>query len=188
MEADLSLDLRRARRAYEWGRLETSARRAAMLVVPVAAATWLLSGRHALLWLPLTFAAWLVAYWRGEAVLRGAWLGLLAGAATFALPMSILRPCCVGRVMEAGAACCTMPGMCVGAGAVVGLALAVLVPVTRESWPKAACGMALGAASVAALRCSSLFAGEALGLVGGLVAGLCAASAAKALLRRNAWQ
>jgi hypothetical protein len=182
----MEADALRAMRAYEWGRVETSARRAAILMVPIAGLTWLLSGTHALVWLPLTLAAWVIAYWRGEAVLRGAWLGLLAGAATFALPMSILRPCCVGRVMEAGASCCTMPGMCLGAGAVVGLLLATLVPVTRESWAKVAFGMALGAASVAALRCSSLFFGEALGLVGGLLVGLSVASAAKAFLRRNA--
>jgi len=186
MEADTSIHYERARRAYEWGRLETSARRAAMLLVPIGGLGWLLWGAGALVWLPLTLAAWTIAYWRGEAVLRGAWLGLLAGGATFVLPMSLLRPCCVGRVVEAGASCCTMPGMCLGAGAAVGLVLATLVPVSRTSWPKVAGGMALGAASLAMLRCSSLFAGEALGLVGGLLAGLCAASAAKALLRRDA--
>lgn len=185
MEAE-SLDYQRARRAYEYGRLEASARRAAMLTVPIAALTWLVWGTHALVWLPLTFAAWVCAYWRGEAVLRGAWLGLLGGAATFVLPMSMLRPCCVGRVVEAGASCCTMPGACVGAGAVVGLLLAALVPVTRESWPKVAGGMVLGAASVAVLRCASLFAGEALGLVGGLLVGLAVASAAKAQIIRRA--
>jgi hypothetical protein len=185
MEADRSSDYLRARRAYEFGRLETSARRAAVVVAPIAATTWFLAGAHALVWIPLSLAAWVVAYWRGEAVLRGAWLGLLGGGATFLLPMSMLRPCCVGRVVEAGASCCTMPGACVGAGAVVGLLLATIVPVTRESWSKVAGGMALGAASVAVLRCASLFAGEALGLVGGLLVGLAAASAARAFLRRS---
>jgi hypothetical protein len=184
MEAE-SLDYQRARRAYEYGRLETSVRRAAILTVAFGVASWLLSGTRALVWLPLTFSAWLFVYWRGEAVLRGAWLGLLGGAATFVLPMSMLRPCCVGRLVEAGASCCTMPGACVGAGAVVGLLLAALVPVTRETWPKVASGMVLGAASVAVLRCASLFAGEALGLVGGLLLGLAAASAARAFLGRR---
>jgi hypothetical protein len=185
MEAETSARYEDARRAYEWGRFETSARRAALLLLPIGALTWFLWGAHALVWLPLTLIAWTIAYWRGGAVLRGAWLGLLAGGATFVLPMSLLRPCCVGRVMEAGASCCTMPGMCLGSGAALGLVLATLVPVTRESWPKVAAGMVLGAASVAALRCSSLFAGEALGLVGGLLVGLCVASAAKGLLRRD---
>jgi hypothetical protein len=186
MEADTSPDYQSARRAYEYGRLETSARRAAVMIAPLGALVWLLSGAHALAWLPLSFGAWVLAYWRGEAVLRGAWLGLLGGAATLVLPMSMLRPCCVGRVVEAGASCCTMPGACVGAGAVVGLLLAAVVPVTRESWPRLASGMALGAASIAVLRCASLFVGEAFGLVGGLLAGLAAASAARAFLRRGA--
>jgi hypothetical protein len=186
LEASDAIDSRLARRAYELGRLSTSATRAALVTLAVGLFVWVSAGAHMLPWLALTFLAWTLAFWRGETVLRGAWLGLLGGAATFVLPMSILRPCCVGRVMEPGAACCTMPGMCVLAGAVVGLALAALVPVTRESWPKAAGGMALGAASVAVLRCTSLFAGEAFGLVGGLLAGLVAASAARALLRRHA--
>ncbi len=186
MEAEHSLDYRSTRRAYEYGRLAASARRAATLVVPIAGLIGLFSGAHALVWLPLSFGAWVLAYWRGGAVLRGAWLGLLGGGATFLLPMSMLRPCCVGRVVEAGATCCTMPGACVGAGAVVGLLLAAVVPVTRDSWPKVAGGMALGAASVAVLRCASLFAGEALGLVGGLIVGLAVASAARAFVRPKA--
>jgi hypothetical protein len=185
LEASELLESRLVRRAYEMGRLWTSTRRAALVTALVGLFVWASSGAHMLPWLSLTFLAWTIAFWRGETVLRGAWLGFLGGAATFALPMSILRPCCVGRVMEPGANCCTMPGLCVLSGAVVGLALAALVPVTRASWPKAASGLALGAASVAVLRCSSLFAGEALGLVGGLLAGLVAATAARALLRRD---
>jgi hypothetical protein len=186
LEASDDLDARLARRAYELGRLSTSAVRAALVTLAVGGFVWASSGAHMLPWLSLTFLAWTLSFWRGETVLRGTWLGLLGGVTTFVLPMSILRPCCVGRVMEPGANCCTMPGMCVLAGAVVGLALAALVPVKRESWPQAAGGMALGAASIAVLRCASLFAGEAIGLVGGLLAGLVAASAARALLRRNA--
>jgi hypothetical protein len=186
LEASELSGLRLARRAYETGRLWASFRRAAFLTLAVGVFAWAFSGAHLLAWLPLTLVAWTLAFWRGETVLRGAWLGFLGGAATFVLPMSVLRPCCVGRIMEPGANCCTMPGMCLLAGTVVGLALAVLVPVTRQSWPKAASGMALGAASIAVLRCSSLFAGEALGLVGGLLAGLLAASAARAVLRRDA--
>ena len=186
MEASEALESHAVRRAYEVGRLLTSARRASLVTAAVGMFVWASAGTHMLPWLTVTFVAWTLAFWRGETVLRGAWLGFLGGAATFALPMSILRPCCAGRVMEPGADCCTMPGMCVLAGAIVGLALATLVPVTRASWPKAAGGLALGAASIATLRCSSLFAGEALGLVGGLLAGLVAATAARALLRRDA--
>jgi hypothetical protein len=186
LEASDVFDPRLARRAYESGRLVTSALRAVWVTLLVGVVGWVASGPSALTWLPLTFATWTLAFWRGEAVLRGAWFGFLGGAVTFVLPMSVLRPCCVGRVMQPGMACCTMPGMCLLAGGVVGLALAVLVPVTKKGYLKTAAGMSLGVTSIAVLRCSTLFAGEALGLVGGLLAGLLAASAAKVVLGRRA--
>ena len=174
----------RARRAYELGRLETSALRAAGVVAALTVPSYLASGPSAFGWMPVAFVLWVVAFWRGEAVLRGAWRGLLAGGAALVLPMSLLRPCCVGKVMHAGETCCTMPSACLASGAVVGFALAVLLPPRRDEWARTAAGMALGAASIAMFRCTTLFAGEALGLVGGLVAGLWAASAARAWLGR----
>ena len=44
--------------------------------------------------------------------------------------------------------------------------------------------MLLGIAAVAPMKCSALLLGEAAGLVGGLVAGVLAAGAARTVLRR----
>ena len=70
---------------------------------------------------------------------------------------------------------CTMPEACVAAGALLGLSVAALVPRSpREHRVKVAWGMALGVGSVAALRCVPLFLGDAVGLLGGLLAGVVA--------------
>jgi hypothetical protein len=97
------------------------------------------------------------------------------------LPMSILRPCCDMQAMP-GAECCTMPGACLLAGAGVGAALAAVVPFGRAAWWQTALGMAAGLTSIAVLKCATLFSGEAIGLVGGLMGGLLLASAARSRL------
>jgi hypothetical protein len=186
----MSAELLAARRAYEWGRLRTSLRRALFVVAPVAVVSVLLSGPAALAWLPVTLTAWVLAHWRGGPVLGGAFLGLLGGVVTYALPMSILRPCCSAQAMAvAGRDCCTRPGACLGAGVLVGLAVALGVSLTqtrRQATWQTAAGVALGTASVAVLKCSTLYVGEAVGLVGGVLAGLVAATAAQVVLGRRA--
>lgn len=186
MQAEQRIDYLRARRSYEWGRVRTSLRRAIVVVVPVAIVSSVATGRAALAWLPVTLAAWVFAHWRGGPVERGAFFGLVGGAVTYVLPMSVLRPCCSAEAMAAAAAagrdCCTLPGACLGVGALVGLALATCVPVAGARW-RTAGGMALGVASVAILRCATLFAGEALGLVGGLIVGVLAATMVRATAR-----
>lgn len=179
-----ALEYTQARRAYEFGRLRTSLRRALFVVAPIVLVTSVVSGRTAA-WLPVTLAAWVVTHWRGAAVLRGASLGLLGGAVMYALPLSILRPFCSPEAMAKGAACGTNPGACIAAGAAVGLALALSLPVGRARW-SATGGMALGVTSMAVLRCSTLFAGEAFGLLGGLAAGALAATMARAVFARRA--
>jgi hypothetical protein len=77
-----------------------------------------------------------------------------------------------------------MPGACLGAGALVGFVLAAFVPL-GPARVRTAAGMALGVASVAILRCSTLFIGEAFGLLGGLVAGVAGAALAQSMLRRR---
>jgi hypothetical protein len=176
-----ALQLARARRAYELGRLLTSARKALYVVVPVAIVAALTTGPEALVWLPVTFVAWVIAQWRGGPLLRGSFFGLVGGAVTHALPMTVLRPCCSPAAMKAGMECCTMPGACLAAGGLVGLALAAFVPAGSARWRMAG-GMALGVASVAILRCATLFAGEAVGLVAGLVVGVLAATTARRVL------
>ena len=166
------------RRAYELGRLKTSARRALYVVAPVAMVAWIAQGRAALAWIPVTLVAWLIAHWRGGPLLRGAFFGLGGGAITYALPMTLLRPCCSPEKMMAGMDCCTQPSACLGVGALLGIALAAFVPLGAARHRTAA-GMVLGVASVAILRCSTLFAAEAVGLLGGLLAGVVAATVAR---------
>jgi hypothetical protein len=169
------------RRAYEWGRLRTSLRRALLVFAPVAVVACLVTGRTALAWLPVTLAAWVIAHWRGGALLRGAFFGLAGGAITYALPMSVLRPYCSPEMMAAGGDCCTNPGACLAAGGLVGLVLAAFLPAGSARWQTSG-GMALGVASVAILRCSTLFAGETVGLLGGLLAGVLAATMVRLVL------
>ena len=180
-------DSLRFRRAYELGRLRVSAFRAALITAPIALVAGIITGAPALVWIPVTFAAWMLAQWRGGPVLRGTFFGLVAGIITYALPLSVLRPCCSPERMAAlppGADCCTMPAACLGTGALIGFVLAAFVPLGNARMRTAA-GMALGIASVAILRCSTLFLGEAVGLLGGLVAGVAGAALAQSVLRRR---
>jgi hypothetical protein len=178
MQADWASHEARVRRAYEVGRLQTSLRRALYVVVPVAAIASLVTGSASWPWLPVTMVLWLLAHWRGGPLLRGAFFGLAGGAITYMLPMTVLRPCCSASAMAAGMDCCTMPGACLAVGALLGFALAAFVPTGPARW-RTAGGMAIGVASVAILRCATLFAGEAVGLIGGLVVGVLAATVAK---------
>jgi hypothetical protein len=77
---------------------------------------------------------------------------------------------------------CSMPQVCVGAGAVLGLAVVLTLPRLRTTveWARATGGALWAVASVVATRCVSLFVGEALGLVGGLLASAVALSVARA--------
>jgi hypothetical protein len=166
---DVARDL--ALRAYELGRLRTSLLRAAPVVAVVAALALTFGGAAGLVWLPVTAAVWIFAHWRGGPILRGSYIGLVGGFITLALPMTILRPCCSAEAMAAGMSCCTQPSNCVTAGALLGIVLAAFLPQGPARW-RAAAGTAMGVSSVAILRCSTLFGAEAIGLAGGLAAGL----------------
>jgi len=180
-----------ARRSYEVGRALTSARRAAMVVALVAVVSAAALGSVAWACLPVTFVAVALSEWRGRTWMTASRRGVLAGFVTMALPLSILRPCCApGAAMSAS--CCTTPSACWAAGAVVGLALSMFVPprspgpARRADGPRveAALGMVVGVTSVAVVRCASLFAGEALGLLGGLAVAVVAGAAARAMVTR----
>ena len=188
MSAEMAVNYRAARRAYELGRLRISLWRALWVALPILGLGLLTSGRAALLVLPLTLAAWVLLYFRGDELLRGSWYGLMGGLVTSVLPMSVLRPCCDMTAASATSAanCCTMPGACLGAGALVGVVLAAAVPFGRATWWRTALGIALGMASVAVLKCATLFAGEAVGLAGGLAAGVAVVAGAKAVLAQRA--
>jgi len=184
MSVEMTASYRATRRAYELGRLRIALVRALWVALPIAGLGLCTSGRSVLLVLPLTLAVWVFTHFRGDELLRGAWYGLAGGLVTALLPMSVLRPCC-DMSAAPGAACCTMPGACLGAGALVGIMLAAAVPLGKASWWRTACGIALGMASVAIVKCATLFAGEAVGLVGGLAAGVFVVAAAKVVLARR---
>lgn len=160
------------KRAYELGRLKFSTLYAVALTSVVALAAVMSVGKQALPYTLWTLFVWVILGWRGGALLMGAKRGLFAGAATFLLPLSILRPCCKpGVVMTAD--CCTRPELCIAAGAALGFALAAFIP-AKKGAPRleTAGGMVLGVLSVAVLKCSALFMGEAIGLLGGLSMGV----------------
>lgn len=179
-----------ALRAYEVGRLRTSVKRALLITLVVALGSVLLVGARSLPWLAVTFGVWILVEHRGEWLARGARRGLLAGAASLMVPLSVLRPCCASHTADMAMTmdCChgTMPGTCAAVGAALGLSLSLLVPnAPSNKKVSAAAGMALGAVSVALLRCAPLLAGEGLGLLGGLFAGVVAATMARAVIDRR---
>lgn len=183
---------RRVRRAYELGRIRRGAMLAVVVTALVALVSWRFGAGPFRAVLPATFFAWVLLVWRGGAALRGAYTGLLAGVVTFLLPLSLLRPCCrPGMRMAMDGSCCTSPGTCVAAGAVLGLLLAGALPrggSTHSSARhfEATLGMVAGVTSVAVHKCAALFLGEALGLLGGLVGGVLLLGGAGLLLERRA--
>ena len=186
MESSFDAAYRASRRQYEWGRLRTAILHAGVVVILVALAAETLFGRWALPWLPLTFAALTFAEWRGSEVMKGARRGLLAGFGSMLLPLSLLRPCCGTDAKAAGASCCIMPSACWVTGAFVGLAMMLLLlpNAPKERRIQSVAGLILGVASVAVTRCSMLYVGEAIGLFGGLIAGVVATGFARAWLGR----
>jgi hypothetical protein len=180
---------RKARGSYERGRVFRGVRNA----TAIALVAWVLSrvacgGDGWAHWLPVTVLAIAVAEWRGSLFMAGARRGVCAGLASMLLPLSILRPCCgdmAAKGMAAGATCCTMPSVCWLTGGFVGLAMALLLPQAPAGrrW-EAPAGMLLGITSLAILRCSSLFIGEAIGLLGGIAAGVTAANLARLAVLR----
>lgn len=179
------LAYQRVRRAYELGRARTSFVRASVVVAPITLLASLFGGHLGLAWLPVTLATWLVVHWRGGPLLRGAYVGLAGGLVTLALPMTLLRPCCSPEAMATDMECCTQPSACITVGGLLGIVLAAFVPNTTARW-RTAVGVAMGVASVAILRCSTLFAAEAVGLVGGLLGAILVATIGRDILTRRA--
>ena len=185
MENSFHAAYRASRRHYELGRLRVAIQRALVVVIPTALAAQWIFGSGALVWLPITFVALTFSEWRGGDVMRGARRGLVAGFGSMLLPLSVLRPCCGIDAKAVGASCCVMPSACWLMGAFIGLAMALLVPnAPQERRLHGAAGMILGVTSVAITRCSILFFGEAVGLLGGLAVGIVATGLARAGLDR----
>jgi hypothetical protein len=174
---DLSVLRERAQRAYERGRLATSLVRAAVVVLATGALSWFVRGHESLVALPLVFVIVVGGEWIGTLVGQGMRRGAALGLLSWLVPMSVLRPCC------------TMPSCCVATGAVLGLVLAFFAPRARDTkaYMWGSVGLAAGALGVTALRCTGLFAGEALGLLGGIALATLAVSGARLVwLRRVA--
>jgi hypothetical protein len=185
MNADFPVELlARARRGYELAMLRRGAMRGGLVTALVGLLVALGVARlPSPLWLVPVLAAWLVMGWRGGLVWRGALGGLAAGLGALALPLSVLRPCCSPEAMPDGMSC-SMPQVCVAAGAVLGIVVAATLPRTRSlrdsAW--ASSGALVGVVSLVACRCATLLVGESIGLVAGLVA-----SAAGLALARSWW-
>jgi hypothetical protein len=170
----------RARRAYELGMLRLGITRGAVVacLVGILSAAGIVSLESSWWLLPI-FLVWSFLGWRGALVWRGALSGLGAGLVALALPLSLLRPCCASMMTATD---CSMPQVCVGAGAILGLAVVLTLPrlSTTAEWARASGGALAAVASIVATRCVSLFVGEALGLAGGLLASAVAVSMARA--------
>jgi hypothetical protein len=172
-----------SRRAYEMGRLTSAVGRAVLVTLAAGLVSSVALGVRSLTWLPLVPLAVLVTEWRGGFLMKGARRGMVVGIASMLLPLSVLRPCCGMDAKAMGATCCVMPSACWAAGAVVGLVMALVMPVAPSGRRVAAAlGMIVGVTSIAALRCSMLFLGETAGLLGGIAAGVVATSLARAWL------
>ena len=174
-----------ARRSYELGRLRSAALRSLLALAFVGALGVLCVGRQAAPWALLSAALVLFTEWRGSLLAQGTRRGLAVGAISVLMPLSVLRPCCANGMMTmTDGSCCTMPSVCGAAGVALGLVLALWLPraTTGRRW-EAPLGALLGALAVGAVRCSGLFGGEMLGLLGGLSASVAASVCLKAVLR-----
>jgi hypothetical protein len=171
----------RARRAYEGAMWRLGFLRAAVVTSVVAALVALdLARLPSPAWLLPVFGAWLLLGWRGALVWRGAMGGLVAGLGALALPLTFLRPCCAAMT---SATSCTRPELCVGAGVALGVVVVATLPRLRApgEWARTSAGAVVAVASLVACRCATLFVGETLGLLGGLLA------AAAGLALARAW-
>jgi len=186
MDSNWDDTYRAARRHYEIGRVRTALLRAAAVTSLAAVFSSITLGRAALVWLPLTFGVSVLTEWQGRWWMRGARRGVLAGFVSLVVPLSVLRPCCASDPAAAlSASCCTMPSICWVTGGALGLALSLVLPKDVGAHRfEAALGMLLGVTSVTVVRCSGLFVAEAAGLLGGLLAGVVAASLARAWVER----
>ena len=171
-----------ARRSYEGAMLRLALIRAALVTGAVALLALLgLTSLPSPAWLAPIFRAWLFVGWRGALLWRGALGGLAAGLAALALPMSVLRPCCATMT---SATSCSMPQVCVAAGAALGAVVAATLPrlTAPGQWARASAGALVAVSSLVACRCASMLLGESVGLLGGMLA-----SAAGVALARWWW-
>jgi hypothetical protein len=77
---------------------------------------------------------------------------------------------------------CTRPELCVGAGVALGVVVVATLPRLRSpgEWARTSAGALLAVASLVACRCATLFVGESVGMLGGLLASAAGLAAARA--------
>jgi hypothetical protein len=160
--------LARARRAYEAGRVLLGLRRASV-VVPMAAVSFLACGRPAATVLAAGMLALSVTVleWRGEALGRGARIGLLAGIPPLLLPLIVratVQACSTSF-------CVSYSALCLASGVAGGGLVAYWVTGrgVRGMAVVAACAVASLAGS---LGCLVAGVGGLLGLAAGLGLGV----------------
>jgi hypothetical protein len=185
------LSQKRARRALELGRIRHALVGAALVTAALAILSRLVPSSVDPRGLAFPFAAWALVAWRGGALARGGVTGLVAGVAGWLVPMSVLRPCCAAMSTMSttpGADCCTRPECCLETGALLGVIVALIVPLglgrDRRSSTSSIAGTFLVAAATLGVRCTSLFVGESIGLLGGLALGALGAGLARTWLVR----
>jgi len=176
-----------ARRAYEVARLRRGLVRALLVAVVLATLAVTTTGSSALALLPVFVLAWTSLEWRGGPLLHGGRAGAVGGVVAMIVPMSMMETCCrAGCAMTAGT-CCKMAGGCLAVGALLGLAVAAWLARTSREQDRlrAAAGAAIGLVATACPRCTEMMLGEGLGLLGGLVAGMMAATLVTVVVQRR---
>ena len=168
MERNELMEVGRARRAYELGRLRT-ALRVALYVVPMTLLSLLGYPRpvvNAILGLTLLVVA-VGLLWRGQTYGRAATAGLLAGAAPLLIPMLVRSGghCCIGGV------CWTMCMVaCIGGGFVAGGVVGMWA-MFQHSSRGTFFAIALAVASIAgSLGCVTSGVAGVLGMMAGMLA------------------
>lgn len=178
---------RRARRAFELGRLRHAALGATLVAGALLAASFWVPAAPDARWVLVPFVVWLAVAWRGGALAHGGLTGLVLGAAGWLVPMTVLRPCCA-TMGTAVADCCTRPECCLETGAVLGALAAIAAPMglardARTFFARLS-GTLLVAGAVLAVRCAGLFVGESIGLLGGLALGTLVLGGVRAIVAR----
>ncbi len=139
--------LSQARTAYERGRV-VAGLRSAIVVAPMAAASWVVCDRPAATAAGAILLATVVTacVWRGGTWARGARLGLWAGLPPLVLPLSALL---AGHVCGASF-CAYYPGLCL-VGGVLGGALVTWLAPRHAASPAAAAAVAILAGTLGCL-------------------------------------
>lgn len=163
--SDLAME-RRARVAYELGRLRSASLRA-LLVLPVAALMlWVRPEPQTVALLALLVATVVGLLWRGESFGRAASTGLLAGAVPLVAPTLVRSGghCCIAGL-------CTTICMvaCVGAGMVAGGVVALRAGHEHQGHGAFMVTAAFVAGLTGVLGCTIMGAAGILGMLAGLL-------------------